>query len=103
MARRGLIQRGSGYRRYHRAALEALRDRGEAISIGEAAGILGRSRTAVRDLIAAGELHSSPNATFPLYRRDVERYAESHPPPDDRAEQLNADAAARVLGRRQAS
>ncbi|WP_406046988.1 helix-turn-helix domain-containing protein [Kribbella sp. NBC_00889] len=99
MARRGLLQRGSGYRRYHRAALEALADRGAAISIGEAAGIIGRSRTAVRDLIAAGEVRSSSNATFPVFRRDVERYAESHPQPDDRAGQLTAAAAARVLGR----
>ncbi|MFI6833717.1 SOS response-associated peptidase [Kribbella sp. NPDC050241] len=76
------LQRGSGYRRYHRAALEALADRGAAISIGEAAGIIGRSRTAVRDLIAAGELRSSSNATFPVFRRDVERYAESHPQPE---------------------
>ncbi|TCC35253.1 DNA-binding protein [Kribbella capetownensis] len=97
MAHRGLIQRGSGYRRYHRPALEALRDRGEAISIGEAARILGRPSAAVRDLIAADELPPSSNATFPLFRRDVESYAESHPPPDERAGQLNAKSAARVL------
>lgn len=101
MARRGLIERGTGYRRYHRPSLAALRGRGEPISLGVAAQILGRPVTEVRALLAAGELGPCVNATFPVYRREVERYAEAHPPPvvsTVRPGQVNAEKAAELLG-----
>jgi excisionase family DNA binding protein len=101
MARRGLIERGAGYRRYHRPALERLRERGEPISLSAGSRILGRPVTEVRRLLAGGELVASASATFPIYRRDVEQYAEAHPPPDAssaRPGQVNAEQAAELLG-----
>ncbi|TCC48076.1 DNA-binding protein [Kribbella pittospori] len=101
MARRGLIERGPGYRKYHRPALEALRGRGEPIPLGVAARILRRPATEVRALLAAGELSHSANATFPVFRREVEQYAEAHPPPvpsSARPAQVNAKQAAGLLG-----
>ncbi|TCC54148.1 hypothetical protein E0H75_07245 [Kribbella capetownensis] len=101
MAHRGLIERGTGYRRYHRPSLEALRDRDEPIALSEAARILSRTIGDVRELVAAGVLGPCPNSTFPVFRREVERYAESHPPRSDvqagRSGQVNVVRAAELL------
>ncbi|WP_420323295.1 helix-turn-helix domain-containing protein [Kribbella capetownensis] len=53
---------------------------------------------AVRELVAAGQLRCSLTSTFPLFRREVEQYVESHPPIDGRAGQLSPTAASKILG-----
>ncbi|MFG1626232.1 helix-turn-helix domain-containing protein [Kribbella sp. NPDC049227] len=98
MAHRGLIELGSGYRRYHRPSVEVLRDRGEPMSLSEAGRILHRSIAEVRQLHAAGKLGPFANATFPVFRREIERYADAHPPPSGRECRLNVTTAAEMLG-----
>ncbi|MEU4292094.1 hypothetical protein AB0E63_28045 [Kribbella sp. NPDC026596] len=89
---------------FHRAAIETARHRGPAISLAAAASILGRSRSFVQDLIATGEPTSFSNPKWPVFRLEVEGYAQAHPPPPadsppaDRLGQLNTRGAGEVLG-----
>lgn len=59
---------------------EELRDRGERIPLSEAARILKRPIQFGRELVAAGELYSWPGALRPVFRDEVERYADRLPP-----------------------
>jgi hypothetical protein len=83
---------------FSRASVEAAHLRGPAISLTVAARLLGRSTAFVRDLVAEGELTSFANPKWPVFQREVERYAQAHPPRPERAGQLTAEGAGEMLG-----
>jgi hypothetical protein len=93
------------FNRLRRGDVEEYRDRGEPISLRQAARILRRPTDFVRELIASGELFSITGSFHPVFQRDVERYAEQHPrppvpsrpPPSGREGQIRTPAAARLL------
>ena len=93
------------HRNFRRAAVEAALARGESMSLSVAARILGRPVTFVLELIASGELTSFGNPKWPVFRVEVEAYAQAHPVPPwvrsrpaGREGQLNSKEAASVLG-----
>jgi hypothetical protein len=67
------------YNQIRRRDAEELRDRGEPIPLSEAARILQRSTAYVRSLIDSGQLHFVENSTRPVFRAEVEQYAQDYP------------------------
>jgi hypothetical protein len=94
------------FNQLRRGDVEELCDLGEPIPLTEAARILRCSANDVRRLIDAGELRAVAKSKRPVFRHDVERYAENHPPqagppspPPGREGQIRTPEAAKILGR----